>query len=280
MTIEQIEEFGLTINEELLQRLGVDSVEELCTCARSKPELDLIERLEELDELKPYFAKITKYYDSRIGDFEDALTLATATIAVAINDKHRAESEKFFVSYVKSRIKTLKSLKEKCWRKGLMPNEISTGIYDIAGARIILDYVDKIDAVREALHDADGFSWSYEEDEDGGRHEKHTKNYIDHPKENGYRGFHLTPEVIVKHKHVPVEIQIRTNGQNLWASMEHKLNFKPIFPGSIDEEEQRRQFNQFKEAAELLAALDKIFVDIRNVRTPDKVVPKENDSTN
>lgn len=274
MTIEQIQAFGLVVNDELLKRLALDNVEELCVCAKSKQ--GLIKSLEEIDELKPYFNKITKYYNSRVKDFKDALILAMAAIEVAVDDE--GEDEKFYVNRVESRIKSLESLKAKCWRKGLMPDEIKTGIYDIAGARIILDYEDKIDSVRAALHDVKDFSWSYEEDEDGKVYEKHTKDYIRTPKANGYRGFHLTPEVFVKHRSIPVEIQIRTSGMHLWADMEHKLNFKPIFPGSIDEKEQQRQFDEFKKASELLAALDKIFVDIKNVRTPDKIVQKDDDA--
>ena len=274
MTIEQIEGFGLTINEELLQRLGIESVDELIDC--STP--GLVRKLEEIDELKSYFDQITRYYNAHVTDFENALTMAKAIIKVATNDDGRKSSEKVYVDYIEERVKTLDSLKAKCWKKGLMPKEVPTSIYDIAGLRIIVDYKDKIDRISEILHHTDGLSWPFIEDEDGNKKEKRTKNYIDNPKENGYRGLHLTPEVLVpdKHIHVPVEIQIRTNGQHLWAKMEHKLNFKPIFSGSISEDEQK----WFKEAAEKMLEFDERITSIRIAREPDKVIPPPNQNNN
>ena len=56
------------------------------------------------------------------------------------------------------------------------------------------------------------------------------KDYISHPKPNGYRSLHLTIRLPVffaeKEIHVPVEIQLRTIAMDFWASLEHTIRYK------------------------------------------------------
>lgn len=56
------------------------------------------------------------------------------------------------------------------------------------------------------------------------------KDYIKHPKENGYRSLHLVVEVPIflaeKVQPTTVEIQIRTIAMDFWASLEHHLRYK------------------------------------------------------
>src|SRR5699024_255650 len=56
------------------------------------------------------------------------------------------------------------------------------------------------------------------------------KDYIENPKENGYRSLHLVVSIPVflseKIAHTPVELQIRTIGMDMWASLEHKMRYK------------------------------------------------------
>lgn len=60
------------------------------------------------------------------------------------------------------------------------------------------------------------------------------KDYIAHPKENGYRSLHLTVKVPIylagKEVKVPVEIQLRTIAMDFWASLEHNIRYKKDFP--------------------------------------------------
>ena len=53
------------------------------------------------------------------------------------------------------------------------------------------------------------------------------KDYIETPKENGYRSLHMVIRVPVyfmnKKQLVPVELQIRTLAMDLWASLEHQI---------------------------------------------------------
>ena len=56
------------------------------------------------------------------------------------------------------------------------------------------------------------------------------KDYIKNPKPNGYRSYHMIVEIPVffsKGKTpMRVELQIRTNGMDFWATFEHQLRYK------------------------------------------------------
>ena len=56
------------------------------------------------------------------------------------------------------------------------------------------------------------------------------KDYIKHPKESGYSGYHLIVEtyVDIEEKKIPVkvEIQLRTMAMDFWATNEHKMKYK------------------------------------------------------
>ena len=55
-------------------------------------------------------------------------------------------------------------------------------------------------------------------------------DYIECPKESGYRSLHLVMEIPVylskTEHHVRVEIQLRTIAMDFWASLEHQLHYK------------------------------------------------------
>ena len=59
------------------------------------------------------------------------------------------------------------------------------------------------------------------------------KDYIETPKKNGYRSFHMIVRVPVyfmnKKQMVPVELQIRTLAMDLWASLEHDIKYKSLY---------------------------------------------------
>ncbi|MBQ3687525.1 MAG: hypothetical protein II932_06810, partial [Treponema sp.] len=59
------------------------------------------------------------------------------------------------------------------------------------------------------------------------------KDYIKHPKENGYRSLHVIVKVAVyfsdQKREIPVEIQIRTIAMDFWASLDHQLHYKKDF---------------------------------------------------
>ena len=71
------------------------------------------------------------------------------------------------------------------------------------------------------------------------------KDYISHPKPNGYRSLHLTIRLPVffaeKEIHVPVEIQLRTIAMDFWASLEHTIRYKKNLPINTEVETELKE---------------------------------------
>ena len=80
------------------------------------------------------------------------------------------------------------------------------------------------------------------------------KDYIQNPKENGYRSLHLiieTPVYFSTGKElIRVEIQIRTVAMDFWASLEHQIRYKNNSP------EVRKIAGELKECADTIAQTD------------------------
>lgn len=120
---------------------------------------------------------------------------------------------------VESRVKSSNSITKKLKSKGL-PVSISSAqksLKDIAGLRIICNYIDDVYTVFEVLKSQD-------------LELIEVKDYIKSPKPNGYRSLHMVVLVTVRFEasvhRVPVEIQLRTIAMDFWASLEHKLRYK------------------------------------------------------
>ena len=88
------------------------------------------------------------------------------------------------------------------------------------------------------------------------------KDYIAHPKENGYRSYHMivTIPIYVATGTVQtkVEIQIRTIAMDFWASLEHKIHYK--FEGNAPE----YMYSELKNCAEIAAKLDEKMLALNN----------------
>ena len=124
------------------------------------------------------------------------------------------------IHHIEYRIKTLDSIIDKLHRRGLEVNidNIYAHIQDVAGIRVICNYLDDIYYLRSLLTRSESYTVIREVD------------YIKEPKETGYRSLHLivnVPIVISEGTMVlPVEIQLRTIAMDMWASLEHELRYK------------------------------------------------------
>jgi len=124
------------------------------------------------------------------------------------------------IHHMESRTKDVQSLFQKAESKGyeITADSIKKNIYDIAGIRVITNYIDDIYKVEKLLTNQTDVTLL------------RRKDYIKHPKESGYRSLHIIVKVPVFQAKgavdVPVEIQIRTVGMDMWASLEHKLRYK------------------------------------------------------
>ncbi|WP_112181851.1 MULTISPECIES: GTP pyrophosphokinase family protein [Paraliobacillus] len=148
------------------------------------------------------------------------------------------------MEHVKSRLKEPNSIMDKLNRKGLEVtlSNAREHVRDIAGVRVTCSFVADIYKVYHMLSQQDDIKVL------------EVKDYIKHPKPNGYRSFHLIVEVPVflanSTEHVPVEVQIRTIAMDTWASLEHKIFYK------YDQEIPQELKNELKQAADTVRALD------------------------
>ena len=99
------------------------------------------------------------------------------------------------------------------------------------------------------------------------------KDYIAHPKENGYRSLHLVLAIPIflsgGKRTVRVEVQIRTIAMDLWASLEHDLHYKGSENLSSD------LADRLKVCAETLQSIDgemqEIYREIKGITEYSKV---------
>ncbi|WP_169082029.1 GTP pyrophosphokinase family protein [Paenibacillus sp. PL91] len=153
------------------------------------------------------------------------------------------------IEFVTGRVKRISSILEKAKRLSVPSDQLDTGIEDIAGIRIMCQFVDDIHRVAGLIRTRKDLSLVYE------------KDYITNFKDSGYRSYHMIVEYPVQtalgYKIVLAEIQIRTLAMNFWATIEHSLNYK--FKESLPEDVRDR----LKKAAEAASQLDTEMTSIR-----------------
>jgi putative GTP pyrophosphokinase len=124
------------------------------------------------------------------------------------------------IEHVGSRLKSIDSILAKARRKGipLTPEGVRESMLDVAGVRVTCSFVSDIYRVRDMLAGQGDMTVLEERD------------YIAHPKGNGYKSLHLIVQVPVylsdRVEDVVVEIQLRTIAMDFWASLEHKIYYK------------------------------------------------------
>ena len=137
-----------------------------------------------------------------------------------LNDEFQHVHQYNPIEYIKSRVKTPESICKKLKRYGKevsIENMVSY-VNDIAGIRIVCSFTSDIYRVADMI----------------GRQNDLTvvsvKDYIRHPKESGYKSYHMLVTVPVflsdRVVNTRTEIQIRTMAMDFWASLEHKLRYK------------------------------------------------------
>ena len=154
------------------------------------------------------------------------------------------------IHVISTRLKSPQSLLEKLQRKGypLSIESIRENIHDVAGVRIVCNYIDDVAEVAEAFLCQDDITLI------------ERKDYIAEPKPSGYRSLHLVVSVPVflsdRKQEVPVEVQIRTIAMDFWASLEHRLRYKndDVLQAHGPQVEDIRA--RLVESAHLIAAID------------------------
>lgn len=154
------------------------------------------------------------------------------------------------IEQVNGRLKKISSILEKAQRKGIDLEDMEEEIDDIAGIRVICQFVEDIDKVVELIRRRNDMEIIEE------------KDYITRAKPSGYRSYHLVIQYMVQTmngpKRLKVEIQIRTLAMNFWATIEHSLQYK--YKENMPEHIRKR----LSKAAEAIVVLDEEMSEVRS----------------
>ena len=190
--------------------------------------------------------------------FQEAMVMYTCAIREiktkleVLNDELSVRNSRNPIELVKSRVKKPISIVEKLQRRGLPVSleSMMDNLDDVAGIRVICSFLDDIYAVAEMLARQDDVNIIA------------IKDYIRHPKKNGYRSYHMIVEIPVffsdQKKWMRAEVQIRTIAMDFWASLDHQLKYKKeveTYSQEISEE--------LRECADVIAQTDERMLNIR-----------------
>lgn len=156
------------------------------------------------------------------------------------------------IEHIKSRLKSADSIVKKLKKDGyeVTIETMMEHLSDIAGIRIICSFTSDIYRIADFIARQDDVTVL------------HVKDYIKHPKPNGYKSYHMVVTVPVYLTDGPVEtkveIQIRSVAMDFWASLEHKVKYKK------DVEHSEEIVAELKECADVISAMDCRMQEIRN----------------
>lgn len=200
-----------------------------------------------LDEHIMPIQEFFTYYQCAIMEIETKFRVLNAQFSL--------QSETNPIEFIQSRIKSYGSIMHKL-DKLQLPHTfeaISENISDIAGIRVVCAFREDIYMLADCFLQQDDITLISR------------KDYIAHPKPNGYRSLHLIVSVPIFLKNekriVNAEVQLRTIAMDFWASLEHKLRYKKDLP----KEKLLLLASDLKACAEDSAAWDEKMQSIRNM---------------
>lgn len=175
--------------------------------------------MERIADMKDQFSQTI---DPILRMYNAAMCATTARLEI-IEDEFKYRKLRCPIHHIDTRLKSAKSILGKLQKKDLdlTLSAACNNIYDIAGIRVVCSYIKDVYLIRDRLMAQDDVMIMQ------------IKDYIETPKENGYRSLHMVIRVPVyfmnKKQLVPVELQIRTLAMDLWASMEHDIKYKCLY---------------------------------------------------
>ena len=177
----------------------------------SDPFTALVPNTDITDTLQEFMA-LQQLYDAGIKEVRTKLEI--------LDDEFKIKHDHNPIHHMEYRLKSVNSILGKLEKRGLEVSldSIVTNLTEIAGVRVICNYVSDVYKIADLLIKQSDIKLIAK------------KDYIKHPKENGYRSLHLVVEVPIflaeKVQPTTVEIQIRTIAMDFWASLEHHLRYK------------------------------------------------------
>ena len=185
-------------------------------------------------------------YHTLIHPYTDAMNLILTRLEI-LNHCAADNEDVRPIHGITHRIKEKISMENKLKKKHSNGSvqDARTLLKDIAGIRVICFFERDIYQLAESLKKQTDLILVCE------------KDYIRHPKPNGYRSYHLVLGVPIYSldgmEYYPVEIQFRTISMDFWAAMEHRICYKSQ---PFDELEMESAFRQY---AEILDGIEKSF---------------------
>ena len=159
-----------------------------------------------------------EYYEL-IQPSEDAASVMLSRIRILRHNLYEDSALKS-IHNIQERTKSKESIEKKLLKKEKPQTMESAKDYlqDISGIRVICYFVKDIYRLVQTIKNQQDLIVIRE------------RNYIENPKKNGYRSYHMIVGVPLYYvdatEYYPVEIQFRTLGMDLWASMEHRIVYK------------------------------------------------------
>ncbi|QAA34662.1 GTP pyrophosphokinase [Clostridium manihotivorum] len=168
----------------------------------------------------------------------------------SIRKEYRRKNEYSPIEFITGRVKEVSSILEKANKFNIPLNRLQYEMEDIAGVRIMCQFVDDIQRVVEIIRERKDMQILYE------------KDYVANVKNSGYRSYHMIIKYPVNmaegQKVILAEFQIRTLAMNFWATIEHSLNYKykQEIPAEIKQ--------KLKSAADAAFRLDEEMLEIKD----------------
>lgn len=201
------------------------------------------------------FIQNTDKYNALMMMYRCAIREISTKLEV-LDDEFSVKYKRNPISSIKSRIKQPESIYRKLQKKGYAFTEknIREQLNDVAGIRVTCPFIDDIYIVAKLLAEQDDITVL------------RIKDYIQTPKENGYRSYHMIVEIPVFFAEgktpMRAEVQIRTIGMDFWASLEHQLRYKKEFG---DNAQYELITQKLSECAHAITATDNQMQDIKNM---------------
>ncbi|RGS38012.1 GTP pyrophosphokinase [Roseburia hominis] len=206
--------------------------------------------MERIADMKDQFSQTI---DPILRMYNAAMCATTARLEI-IEDEFKYRKLRCPIHHIDTRLKSAKSILGKLQKKDLdlTLSAACNNIYDIAGIRVVCSYIKDVYLIRDRLMAQDDIMIMQ------------IKDYIETPKENGYRSLHMVIRVPVyfmnKKQLVPVELQIRTLAMDLWASLEHDIKYKCLYQTETEDfsEELKECSRLIYEAEEKMEIMNRI----------------------
>ena len=199
----------------------------------------------------------TRQLMTTLVDFKEMMMMYTCAMKEVqtkfeiLNTEFKIRHQHNPINSITTRLKRTSSIAEKLRRMNcdFTAESMETHINDIAGVRVICPYMDDIYTLADAFLGQDDVTLVAR------------KDYIQHPKPNGYRSLHLVVRVPVffagGKRDMKVEVQIRTIAMDFWASLEHRMKYKQDIPC------QQEVVAELKDCADEIHRMDLRMQDIR-----------------